>query len=416
MKSLYEDQKQEIDKAVVGIGEYTLSYPYLSYGVQAKDWFKKSQKQRDRILDRFGKAKLLAVPDTSTSTTVTGEKDSFTDEGNSSYHDETDEPCTSNPLQCTKLPQSIQQSMWAKVQSYLADESSYSKSPGVSDYTSVLVKSMSGERPHFVTKKATSYKCDSECLMFKSTNGICSHSLLVATLNGDVDGFVARYVKTKDPINYAALGQHGLPKGGKKASSRRKASSKKSTSAIKRMLTAADEITRTKRAAKTADPVPSLLGSSSFLSVSSPVYGVMANTVNFSAPPPPPLIHFPAKDSTVQHSIPSDSPVGQPFRLMFLNSRISRCQGCRGRIEQGQPSPGDIVLQHKEYVLFQNPRNGNWQMSTDLRNTYYHPLFKCIDRSHPGFGSSEICVDGDVREKLNPIHVSHIRGEFGLIL
>ena len=75
------------------------------------------------------------------------------------------------------------------------------------------------------------------------------------------------------------------------------------------MLTAADEITRTKRAAKTADPVPSLLGSSSFLSVSSPVYGVMANTFNFSTPAPPPLIHFPpesTKDSfspTVQHSI-----------------------------------------------------------------------------------------------------------------
>ena len=44
MKSLYEDPKQEIDKAVVGIGEYKLSSPYLSYGVQAKDWFKKSQK------------------------------------------------------------------------------------------------------------------------------------------------------------------------------------------------------------------------------------------------------------------------------------------------------------------------------------------------------------------------------------
>jgi len=63
--------------------------------------------------------------------------------------------------------------------------------------------------------------------MFKSTNGLCSHSLLAASLNGDVDGFVAQYAKTKDPINYAALGQHGLPTGGKKPSSRRKASSKK---------------------------------------------------------------------------------------------------------------------------------------------------------------------------------------------
>jgi len=44
--------------------------------------------------------------------------------------------------------------------------------------------------------------------MFKSTNGLCSHSLLAASLNGDFDGFVAHYAKTKDPINYAALGQN----------------------------------------------------------------------------------------------------------------------------------------------------------------------------------------------------------------
>ena len=93
-------------------------------------------------------------------------------------------PSTSNPLQRTKLPASIQQSIWAKVQSYLEDESSYSKSPGVIDYTSVLVKSSSSERPHFVIKKSSSYKCDSDCLMFKSTNGLCSHSLLAASLNG----------------------------------------------------------------------------------------------------------------------------------------------------------------------------------------------------------------------------------------
>jgi len=61
MKSLYEDQKQEINKAVVGIREYKPSSPYLSYGVQAKDWFEKSQKQRERILDRFGKAKLSSI-------------------------------------------------------------------------------------------------------------------------------------------------------------------------------------------------------------------------------------------------------------------------------------------------------------------------------------------------------------------
>ena len=108
MKSLYEDQKQEIDKAVVGIGEYKLSSPYLSYGVEAKDWFKKSQKQRDRILDRFGKAKLSQADcDVGTSAHGTDETDPFTDERDVDERDAASGPSTSNPLKCTKLPSTV---------------------------------------------------------------------------------------------------------------------------------------------------------------------------------------------------------------------------------------------------------------------------------------------------------------------
>ena len=132
MKTLYEDQKQEIDKAIVGVGEYKLSSPYVSYGVQAKDWFKKSQKQRERILDRFGKAKLSpAEHDVSVPTCCTDAREPFTDKRCpfTDMRDADSSPSTSNPLQCTKIPLSIQHSMWSKVQSYLIDESSYSKSP-----------------------------------------------------------------------------------------------------------------------------------------------------------------------------------------------------------------------------------------------------------------------------------------------
>lgn len=66
-------------------------------------------------------------------------------------------------------------------------------------------------------------------------------------LNGEINGFVANYVKTKDPINYAALGQHGLPNSDKKPSSWRKAFSKKATSAAKSILAAVDDTSRTKR-------------------------------------------------------------------------------------------------------------------------------------------------------------------------
>ena len=414
MKSMYEDQKQEIDKAVVGLGEYQLCSSYRSLGVSTKEWFKKNEKQRTRILDRFGSAKLesycpQAEDDVSQRAASPGQ----------------DSPSTSNPLRCTRLPSSTQYSMWAKVQSYLEDESSYTKSPGSRDYSSILVKSTSSERPHFVSKTKTSvYKCDKDCLMFKSTNGICSHSLLGATLNGEVDAFVSNYAKSKVPINYANLGQHGLPTGGKKPSSKRKASSKKSTSAVKTILAAADHIARTKRA-KTTEPStqqseeptpvcsPALVGENP----STSVYGIMANhstisnMVHVSTSLPPPLLHLPPSPSPA--SVAHESSVGQPFQLVFLNARISRCQGCRGQIEQKLSSPWDIVLQHKEHVLFQNPRTGIWQMSRDLRNTYYHPRLQCIARKHPEFSSSEIKVSENVKDKLSSTHLKYLTTEFG---
>lgn len=200
MKSLYKDQKQEIDKAYEGIRDYKLSSPYLSYGVQAKDCFEKSQKQSSHAL--FGKARLSpAEHDVGTSANGTDEKNPFTDK-----RDTASGPSTSIPLQCSTLTTSVYQSTQAKVRSSFEDDSSYSKCPGVNDYTSSLVKSSSSERLHFVTKEGCSYKCDSDCLMFKSTKGLCSHSLLAESLNSDFENFVAHYVKTKDPINYTALG------------------------------------------------------------------------------------------------------------------------------------------------------------------------------------------------------------------
>ena len=41
-------------------------------------------------------------------------------------------------------------------------------------------------------------------------------------------------------------------------------------------------------------------------------------------------------------------------------------------------------------MLFQNPHTGRWQMSQELRNTYYHARFTCLTAKHPHFTPSEI--------------------------
>ena len=201
----------------------------------------KNEKQRQRLLDRFAKANLSTADYSTSASSSTADHSTYTSSLTA------DHSGSSNPLSLTNLPESVKSSMWAKVQSYMQDKSSYTKSPGISDYSSILVKSTSGNRPHFVQKTgANVYKCDHDCLMFKSTNGMCSHSLLAASLNDQTETFVRQYTKNKVPVNYANLAQHGLPVGGKKPS-KRKASSKQTTSAVRKIIDGADDVVRSKQ-------------------------------------------------------------------------------------------------------------------------------------------------------------------------
>lgn len=40
--------------------------------------------------------------------------------------------------------------------------------------------------------------------------------------------------------------------------------------------------------------------------------------------------------------------------------------------------PDDIVFGHKEYIINQNSKSGNFEQSREERNVYYHPWRTCI--------------------------------------
>ena len=294
MKDLLQEQKQEIEKAMIGIGEYKLLPSYSDLEVPHGQWFKKNEKQRHRLLDRFMNAAVRGGQNADLATVEVSEDQSS--EG--FFCQAQDTPSTSNPLKCIGLPAGIQSSMWDKVQRYLEDKSSYTRAPGVLDYSCVLVKSTSSTRPHFVERTGIGrYKCDKECLMFKSTNGVCSHTLLVATLNGEVDTFVQSYSKTKNPVNYTQLAQHGLPIGGKKPGSKRKASAKKTTAKIRKAL--ADTDVRTKRGQSFESPLLNAFDTSVSSSPPTPsVYSVgisapYSNIASATVSPPTLSMHHP---------------------------------------------------------------------------------------------------------------------------
>ena len=66
----------------------------------------------------------------------------------------------------------------------------------------------------------------------------------------------------------------------------------------------------------------------------------------------------------------------------FIFGNISRCNGCKGKIcrdvNKKLLPPDDIVLGHKEFVVFQNPNSGIFEQSREKRNVYYHPWLTCI--------------------------------------
>ena len=70
--------------------------------------------------------------------------------------------------------------------------------------------------------------------------------------------------------------------------------------------------------------------------------------------------------------------LSSPLWLCFVRGNISRCNGCKGKIgRQGKkplPPPDDVVLRHRETVVFQNPNTGVFQAS--------HSLLSCIENLH----------------------------------
>ena len=95
---------------------------------------------------------------------------------------------------------------------------------------------------------------------------------------------------------------------------------------------------------------------------------------------------------------------------------ISKCGGCgkkdlRDLCGKPHPPPEDLYLQHKEFVMFDNPHTGVRQRSHDQRNVYYHARKACAERKcyHP-----KVIIPTETRVRLSAIHMHHIMQEFGL--
>ena len=116
MKGLMEEQRLEIERAVVGTGEYRLCKEYHNLTVESSVWFKMTTEQRKRKIDKFMKAPLQEV---------------FNRPENSNC-----------PLDSLSLPPQLVASMWEKAKDLARDEMAIVQAPG--DDNAWLVRSSSG--------------------------------------------------------------------------------------------------------------------------------------------------------------------------------------------------------------------------------------------------------------------------------
>ena len=100
------------------------------------------------------------------------------------------------------------------------------------------------------------------------------------------------------------------------------------------------------------------------------------------------------------------------FWIMPICGNISRCQRCTQEIARGPvgrtplPPPDNLVVQHKDQVMLQNPKSGNFQISHDFQNVYYHAHMACIKKKYPTFvGVQHLCLNDDVMSQLCDSHI-----------
>ena len=280
-------------------------------------------------------------------------------------------------------------------------------------------------------KKNGQYTCDNDCPNWKSL-GICSHSVVAAEDNGDLQAFVEWVKRAKKVPNTTKLVITKMPKGrGRKGNiPPRKRKKKEEIVTHKRFtevlseaeddLLCTDSVSTSLATAADVDEAMLFDDSTEPLGHSSTSYGssgfqdlchthigesttttvtggVHVNQSNFWLPQePPPLVRYSA-ESPITHS-----PDTNPFTLTLLAGNISVCRGCRQRYVKPAVPPMDLCIRHKEWQDFVDPAG---HPQKHFGNVYYHCNIPCILARCPTFSSKDLQID----PKISTLTEAHLK-------
>ena len=182
LNKLAMQHQAEIEKAIIGRGEWCFCSQYASLQVPESTWFcGMNLDEKQKHLKKVLKTQVVPV-------------NLRTREPNqSSVQEHCDGLSVPVETAIAKLPpvsSSTLSCMWSKAADLIRAKDHVLNVPWLPDPKARLVKSSSSAQPHVVTtKEGGIYVCDSNCPMFKGFS-LCSHVVAAAEVNGDLSHFL----------------------------------------------------------------------------------------------------------------------------------------------------------------------------------------------------------------------------------
>ena len=195
LKDVVDEQEREVERAVLRRGKFRFKETYLHLEVDENQWFSMSKEQRQAHLKKVSEAQVSEFTQSQSQSLSVSINDV--------------ESLINIPLPCLE-------GIWKKAADLIATPGNIAPAPGHPPEVK-MVTSYSSQRPHLVMPcKSKIYKCDSDCLNYKSM-GFCSHVVAVAELQKCLPRLISAYGKSKKQPNFTKLSTHGMPSGrGKK--------------------------------------------------------------------------------------------------------------------------------------------------------------------------------------------------------
>ena len=214
IEHMIDNQKKEIEKAVVGIGEYQIDSDYKHLLVPARKFYQMTGKQKERRINAFFTNPLV--------------KETRKDDAQTCSND-----LSSQPPLLDHLPSYVAEKIQAESEKLTANKSCIVASPGCASGMEWVVQSFDDKhrQPYFVECRATGQiLCEKSCTLYSSCK-VCAHTVAVARRTCSLEKYMVWFQKQRGSLNVSSLADVHMPKGaGKKPC--RKASQKR----IKAML------------------------------------------------------------------------------------------------------------------------------------------------------------------------------------